>query len=171
MITDKSQTGHETKLVQKFYNDSVDMKTRNERGIEPIMPQVKEIQAISSIEELTKYYTTDEARKLLYFPIAIFTVPDSDDSQRYEVQVAVPSFSLEDPSEYEKLTEGGVRKKQAATLVFTAMLERVGYSKEDAVKMTEDELAKASPKFPFAGMLKLYTDAGVERVSLYDPDW
>ncbi|MEG0702834.1 MAG: M13 family metallopeptidase, partial [Christensenella sp.] len=197
LIADESQDSHEAKLVQKFYNDAIDMETRNKRGIEPIMPEVKEIQNISSMEELTEYYTTDGAKKLSYLPITIFTVPNSKDSQRYEVQIDTPSFSLEDPAEYEKLTEGGALKKQAATLVFTAMLERVGYSKEDAVKMTDqmfemekkilvtpesksdgsasdsqtipsDELEKASPKFPLAGMLKLYTDAGVKSVSLYD---
>ncbi len=205
VIEDESQTGHEANLVQKYYNDSIDMETRNKRGVEPIMPQIKKIQDISSIKELTEYYTTDVASKMSYFPMLILTPPDSSDSQRYDVQICMPAFLLGDPSEYKTLTEGGALQKQAATMVFTTMLEKVGYSKADAAKTAEQmfemeekiilalqsdadpsnsgdtasdvidvpagDLEKVSPEFPLAGMLKLYTDAGVERFSIFDPEW
>ncbi len=137
LIADESQTSHEAKLVQKFYNDFIDMETRNRRGVEPIMPQIKAIQKISSIDELTDYYVTDWEHKLSSYPMLLTVRPDMKDSTKYTVQIQSPDCSLGDSSEYKTLTARGKLQKQATTLVFSTMLERVGYSKEEAAKVTE----------------------------------
>ena len=38
LITDESQTSHEAELVREFYNDYIDMESRNTLGMEPVLP-------------------------------------------------------------------------------------------------------------------------------------
>ncbi|MEG2686881.1 MAG: M13 family metallopeptidase [Christensenellaceae bacterium] len=141
LIADTSQTSHEAKLVQKFYHDYMDMETRNKRGVEPIMSQIKGIREISSIEELTAYYTTDSKHKMSTPPVFFAVAPDMKDSEHYAIQIQAPDSSLGDAGEYRTLTQSGEANKKAITLVFTTMLERVGYSKEEAATIKDQLFA------------------------------
>ncbi len=137
LIADESQTSHEAKLVQKFYQDFMDMERRNRLGIEPIMPQISAIREISSIEELTDYYTTDWEYKISTPPVFFDVQADMKESDRYAVQIQAPDSSLGDAGEYRALTPGGEVNKKAITLVFTTMLERAGYTKEEAATIAD----------------------------------
>ncbi|WP_079546385.1 hypothetical protein [Christensenella massiliensis] len=55
LITDESQASHEAQLVREFYNDYVDMESRNALGMEPVLPLLGEIEAIETLDELTAY--------------------------------------------------------------------------------------------------------------------
>ena len=55
LITDESQTSHEAELVREFYNDYIDMESRNTLGMEPVLPLLEEIRAIEDMDGLTAY--------------------------------------------------------------------------------------------------------------------
>ncbi len=139
LIADKSQTSHEAKLTQKFYNDFVDIETRNKLGVQPIIPQINAIKEISSMEELTEYYKMDY--QLISPPVAIIANPDFNDSTKYTIIIQGPACSLDNADEYRELSDVGTRKKQAVTLVFGTMLERVGYSKAESENIIEQMFA------------------------------
>jgi len=204
LIGDETQTSHEAKLVQKFYNDYMDMDARNALGMEPVIPMIERIQEIETLDDLTAYLTADDG-KLAGPPLSIEVAPDWKDSTRNMVAIETPSFSLSDADEYESLTEVGKRKKAAMEVKLQKLLARVGYTDEEAAGiieaffgmegkiaavsmgeaeflddnwkesayniMTAEELAKLSPDFPITDFLKPYTDAGVDRFMLMEPEW
>jgi len=55
LIKDESQDSHEARLVQRLYNDYVDMDARNALGMEPVMPLVEDIRNIETLDGLTSY--------------------------------------------------------------------------------------------------------------------
>jgi len=204
LIGDETQTSHEAKLVQKFYNDFIDMDARNARGMEPVMPMIERIEAIETLDDLTAYMAEDEDR-LASPPLSVEVGADWKDSTQNTVFVSSPSFSLADAGEYESMTEVGKRTKAATEVLFKKLLARVGYTDEEAAAAVEDlfaieekiaavsmseaesqqegaresmynpvtseELAELSPNFPILAFLKNYTDAGVDRFILQEPEW
>lgn len=203
LITDESQTSHEAQLVREFYNDYVDMESRNALGMEPVLPLLGEIEAIETLDELTAYLA--DWGNLADAPAKADIAADWKDSTRNAVYIGPPSFSLSDADEYKSITDVGQRKKDAEEVMFKKLLARAGYSEEEAAGLWEAffaleteiaqasignaegasadirdkaynpksaaELAELSPDFPLMEILKPYTDGGVDRFILTEPEW
>lgn len=59
-LEDKSIDGHEAALSRGLYETWLNWDERNELGVEPMMAAVKEIQSISTMEELTDFICDTE---------------------------------------------------------------------------------------------------------------
>ena len=149
LFQDESQTSHEAKLVQQLYNDFLDMETRNALGMEPVMPMVEDIQDIHSLDDLTRYLSS-EKDKISSMPVDATIMADWKDSTKNAIFIGPADFSLGDADEYRSITATGERKKEAESTLFQKLLMRVGYSQEEASSIDEtffqleNEIAQAS---------------------------
>lgn len=203
LITDESQTSHEAQLMREFYNDYVDMESRNALGMEPVLPLLEEIEAIETLDDLTVYLA--DWGNLADAPVKADIAADWKDSTKNAVYIGPQDFSLSDADEYKSMTDVGRRKKDAEEVMFKKLLARAGYSEEEAAGLWEAffaleteiaqasigdaegrsadirdkaynpksaaELAELSPDFPLMEILKPYTDGGVDRFILTEPEW
>lgn len=204
LLRDSSQTSMEAKLTQQFYNTYLDMKTRNAQGMEPVKPLIEDIENIKTLEDLTDYLVNNKD-KMASAPMSTAVMADFKDSRHNAVYIDAPEFALGDADEYAQLTAVGERKKAAESTLFQKLLQRVGYTQEEAQKIDElafsletslasvcdgqteqnepgytekiyhpvtlKEMEDMSPAFPIAGLLKDFTEAGVDRFILCQPDW
>lgn len=151
LIQDESQESHEAKLLRKLYRALMDMDTRNSLGIEPILPLVKDIRNIKTMDDLT-VYLADQKNKIVISPMQVIVQADWKDSAHNAVYIGSADFSLDKVDEYSALTAVGQRKKEAATTFFQKMLIRVGYSEKEAAALNasfeawESEVASACTK-------------------------
>jgi len=148
LITDESQTSHEAELVREFYNDFIDMDSRNALGMEPVLPLLEEIRAIEDMEGLTAYIA--DWGNLAGAPMTVEIAPDWKDSTHNALFLSSPTFSLSDADEYKSMTDVGRRTKDATQTMFQKLLARAGYTEEDAAALwevffaLETEMASAS---------------------------
>ena len=203
LITDESQTSHEAELVREFYNDYIDMESRNTLGMEPVLPLLEEIRAIEDMDGLTAYIA--DWGNLAGAPVKADIAADWKDSTKNAIYIGPPSFSLSDADEYKSMTDVGQRTKDAEEVMLKKLLTRAGYSEEEASALweaffslesqigqasvgnaegsspeirekaynpkTAAELAELSPVFPVTEILKPYTDGGIDRFILTEPEW
>ena len=126
---------HDIRQSQIFYQQYLDMDTRNALGADPLLPYFEEIEAISSMEELDAYLPKEDAfGALLQWGIA----GDLVDSSRNVVWIEPVSLSLEDADEYQTLTDYGARKKEGITRLLQSELELCGYTEEEAAGHVEN---------------------------------
>lgn len=142
LLEDQSITGHDAELIQSLYQAYLDWDTRNQMGVEPIVPVIEDIKGIDSISEVSDFIC-DPMGRAMFVPTFIGAANDSNlnDSDSYIVWVYHDNFTLSDAAEYQNRTEYGERyysayKKQAVT-----MLERVGYTADAADSMFEKLIA------------------------------
>lgn len=138
LLEDESLEVHEANLVQAYYNAFLNWEERNEQGLDPIMPTVEAIQAINSIEELSDFICDKEKSFKVDPFIDCFTMIDLNDSSRYIPDVAGAGFILDDAAEYVQRTEYGERYYEANKLKLTYILQRLGFSEEEAVNKLDD---------------------------------
>ncbi len=201
ILNDDTLDSHEAKLVQRLYQDVMDMDTRNRLGVEPLMPYIDEIRNIRSIEELSEYLEREDNNTLSF----VFVQQDMMDSNRYAVNILPTMLSLGDADEYRQMTEQGERKKAALDTLYVKSLMRLGFTEAEAKAaweacfdfetelaqqtrgasavyqpdymqqiynpVTIAELREMSPNFPVADILEATGYAKSELISLIDPDW
>ncbi len=130
-------SGHEERLVHRLYRDFLDMGTRDERGVAPILPLVRRISALSSLDELTAFLSSDASVVATSF-VTTESFADKKDSANYVVYLDHDVLSLTDANEYRTRTAQGERIKQADDTYFRALLERVGFLPEEACRIAEE---------------------------------
>ena len=146
-IQDETLTGHDAELVRKYYDLLMDWDTRDAQGVGPAMPYINEIRAIDSLEAMTAWFA-DETRGGLYAfgdgyghgsdtggLFAYGLCISSDDSSARALAIIPVELSLGDPAEYRELTENGKQQKESVTAVWTALLDHLGFSGDEAARM------------------------------------
>jgi putative endopeptidase len=131
ILADTSLDSHEAKLAQTLYNAYLDMDRRNALGVEPLMPLVEEVQAISNLNEMTEYLKKNGN----FYTESVD--PDYMDSNRYGLSISQPVFSLRDADEYRSITEQGQKIKDANDVYSLAALQKIGYTAFDAQKIID----------------------------------
>ena len=144
LMTDETLEGEDAEKVRNLYALWMDWDARNAAdNIGEIQKHITPIQEISSLEELTEYLTSEEClvygagRYLAGFQIGM----DNLESQKYNVELCATSLTLEDAAEYAELTDDGARQKEYADAVSSYMLQRIGYSEEEAAELIQQKYA------------------------------
>lgn len=60
VIEQKNHSSYEEQLVSRLYEAALDMDTRNEAGLKPILPYIEKIRNISTLDEMTEYLCSSE---------------------------------------------------------------------------------------------------------------
>ena len=134
IMTDPSLTGHDADLVKTLYALWLDWPSRNEAGLSELKGLVQNLMKIDSIDELSRYFMTEES---FYHDVAVSDFGlgrDNKDSESYNLELGTGSLSLGDSAEYRNMTPNGERTKKMHDAIVTYMLRRLGYTEEEAVK-------------------------------------
>ena len=140
LMKDGSLTGHDAELVHKLYALIVDWDYRNAQGVEPAMPVVEALRAIDSLEALEGYlYDANNIERV--FPLTIDVEPDYTDSNTYITYVRTPSLMMNDSAEYAEPSQTGEVYGAMYRLGGGHMLQRLGYSEDEAAGVVENAFA------------------------------
>lgn len=123
---------HIQSLVHFFFAQGADTEGRAKAGVQPLMPFLEQIEAISSLEELTAYFRNDGGQNLFYLQLAPFAVqaPFTEQGGNTYTVMILPaaSLSLPEPSDYRDASPIGFRYDAYNQTVVGNVLGRLGYS-------------------------------------------
>lgn len=150
LFTENSEAdSHDAQLALNLYSLFMDWDTRNELGVTPLKEDVDAVEAIDSIEALTEYLGTTPYEDQVGSLYEIAMMDDLDDSSVHVLYIAQGPLFLDDPAEYRELTAYGASIKEARTKLAGRILQKLGYSEEEAAGKIvnclafETELAQA----------------------------
>lgn len=83
ILGDDTLTSRDAQLTQDFYALFLDWESRNETGIEPLMPLINELMQIDSMEAMTQFLLSEETEPYGLFPAGISIGISPEDSSRY----------------------------------------------------------------------------------------
>ncbi|MCR4589866.1 MAG: hypothetical protein K5668_03520 [Lachnospiraceae bacterium] len=117
--------------LQNYYALLTDWDTRNKEGLDPLKPYVDDLMSISSVEEMTKYYS-DPERNLYGTPVLTVTFATEPQEPFYNMLNILSQTMLGD--ETEDFQPDGNESPALSIKRQTAeyMLKRLGYSENDA---------------------------------------
>ncbi len=131
-------TSKDEQLLHTYYGLLSDWDARNAQGVNPVVPYMNEIKNISSLTEMTAYLTSPgknpDAIGLIGFgPSLPMSNPDT-----YELTFTEGNLFLPDAADYKEMSEMGKIYKQSSTDVSLYMLQRFGFTKEQAQAMVDN---------------------------------
>ena len=129
---------HDARLVYDLYHMALDWETRDALGVEPLKKITDEIEAISSIDELTAYFTKPvdgEPRTKLW---RSFSTIDPVHSDTNILMVNYCPLLRRDSAEYSAPTPRGEEMTACSTDLTEYLLVRLGYSEEEARQKIEN---------------------------------
>ncbi len=137
LLSDDSLTGHDAELIQSYYNAILDWDARNEAGLDPIMDTVRDIQGISSLDELSAFICDPDRSRFVPVFVGMGNMASFDDAESYIAAIQNTGYTLSDAAEYRERTEMGERYYEAYLGLTKEMLTRLGYSETEAEEMFE----------------------------------
>ncbi len=146
LINNNEINSHEEEVVSDLYNMSIDWDSRNAYGIEPIKPYIDAITNIDSVETLTQYLESNSSLGAnLVSIMSDYSVKDSNTRALYIYEL---DTIYSDPDDYKELSSYGKTEEKYSRSVSAYLLQRLGYTKNEAKKMYQsciDFEAKLAP--------------------------
>ena len=158
LLENKSLTGHDAELVRRLYSLTLDWKTRNALGFEPLRPYVEEIEAIGSLAEMTQYLTS-EANAFFIDPSLYSVTVDPSHPSRYIACIAPLPLILGDSAEYEQRTDYGELVENLSRQATLYLLGRLGYSQQEAQAVFDGALAYDALFVPYIAPVEAQYEA------------
>lgn len=131
VLTGEKKDDQDLTSLQNYYALLTDWDTRNKEGLDPLKPYVEDLMSISSVEEMTKYYS-DPGRNLYGTPmVSVSIIPEPLDPFVNMLCIQNVSLLSDEPDDYQ---EGAQETAGLAIKHKTAeyMLKRLGYSESEA---------------------------------------
>ena len=141
LFEDEELEGHNADLIRDFYAAYLDWDARNAAGVEPIRPTVEAIEALTSIEELSDFLCDRERSYQVPRFVSMENTASLNDATRYILDLSDSGFLLQDPGEYVNKSVVGRLLSDVYKKGSTAMLEKLGYSKQEAEKRFDEAIA------------------------------
>ena len=129
--------GHDAALVQDMYDLLLDWDARDKTGFNEIKKLTDPVLEADSLEELTEYLLTTDGLIFLVNFVSIGIHPSYNDSGHNAVFISPESLLLDDPAEYETLTEYGEMTDSYNKKMFLYYSGRAGMDEGTAKKMFE----------------------------------
>ena len=140
MFLGDAPEGHDELLAYNYFQLLMDWDGRNAQGIAPLKAEVDQVEAIDSVDALTAYFELPSEDRLADIWRA-GAMGDLTDSSRYVIAVINVDLLLGDSAEYAQLTPYGEMTKQAYTELARKLLNKLGYSEDEAEQKIENSLA------------------------------
>ena len=138
MFTGEPPQSHDARLVYDLYQLASDWETRDALGTAPLKKLTDEIEAISSIDELSDYFTepvNSEPRIKLWRSSSTI---DPTHSDRYILTVNYCLLLRNNSDEYSDPTPSGEAAADSVGELVKYLLVRTGYSEEEALQKIEN---------------------------------
>ncbi len=128
-----------------FYHQASDYAARDKAGFEPLKPLVKQVQDLTSFEDLQKQLVTfiKQGSGAL---VPIDVEPDMKDTKHRVVNVDAPSLILPDTTYYAEDNEAAPKLMAAFRGMMTKLFRATGFS-DDEIKTTLDQAVALDAKF------------------------
>ena len=140
LLKDDSLTGHDADLVHKLYALASDWDYRNAQGVEPVMPVIKAIRGIDSLEAYTGYLL-DRSNLKRFYPLGMAVGADLTNPDTNITIIGAPTLLLQDAAEYAGRTQAGELYHTLYEQLGTYMLTRLGYSGDEAASAVANAFA------------------------------
>ncbi len=145
LMEDENLQSHDAALVKDLYHSILDWDSRNETGMKDAEQVVNRIRAIKTIDEMSDFLMDPDASYGTWDLMQPVVGPDTKNA---EVNIAgiesnasaEGAFILKDAAEYKERTDLGERYYKARKTELESLMTRVGYSKEEADRIFEDNL-------------------------------
>ncbi len=133
VLTDPTLQSRDAAMAQHLYSAYLDWDARNALGVAPLQEIISGIAAVSTLDELTQLMADPDyaGRDLFTFDI----IPGLNDPDTWITSIRPMSLLLVDSAEYRERTEQGNRYEAAFRESIGKMLEKLGYSREEASEM------------------------------------
>ena len=123
---------HDARLAYDYYHLVGDWDARDACGVAPLKELVDQVEGITSLEALTEYFVSTPYKDRLFCLWRGRNVQDTENAG-YNVLSIRNGYSLiKDPAEYVEPTADGEAQKEIYEDYFRRMLEKLGYSEEEA---------------------------------------
>ncbi len=109
----------------------MDWDSRNAVGVAPFKEMTDAMEAVDSLDDLTKYITETPAEKQLAVLFQTSSDVDITDSSRYIIYIEDPGLLMNDSAQYSELTEYGQIRKDAKSELAKKMLVKMGYAEDE----------------------------------------
>lgn len=146
MYMQEAPEGHDAQLAYNLYWMLMDWESRNAVGVEPLKQLADQVEAISSIEEMSKYLVETPFEQQLHNVWKYGGTINPNDSSSVVLAVLPKNLMLEDAAEYAQETQLGALTREAEGMLAQKLLVRLGYTEEEATAKSQNCLA-------FEGML------------------
>ena len=139
LVEDTSVTGKNMEEVRKYIGLAEDWDTRNELGIAPIEPYIREIEEISSVDELYNWLPDTKRNPLGAAPVDISGAGRSVvDPSSYYVALGKESLLLGNPDNYFNLNADTLEMMVAIEEKATYILSKMNYDEAQIKGMLDD---------------------------------
>ena len=130
LLTDTTLKSEDAALVQYLYNAYLDWDARNAVGIKPLREIIDRINAVSTLDELTRLLSSEDYSGARLFQSDVML--NLNNPGFWITDVRPMALLLEDSAEYRERSETGKLLEAAYTKIISKMLERLGYTSEEA---------------------------------------
>lgn len=127
--------GTDEQKVGDLYRSYMDLETRDSQGMEPLLPELKRIDAISSRDELTAYFA-DAMKRNFDAPMAFGQVEDFKDPTRYIIYVTQSGLGLPDREYYLKEDPSSAEIRTKYVEHIAKMFELAGFPDGESAATT-----------------------------------
>ena len=154
MYKQDAPEGHDAQLAYNLYWLLMDWDSRNAVGVEPLKQLTDKVEAISSIEEMSRYLVETPAEEQIHSVWQAGGTVNFNDSSSMIFVVMPKELILGDAGEYTQETQLGTLTREATGVFVQKMLVKLGYTEEEAA-------AKYQNCLDFEGMLApaMYPDS------------
>ncbi len=123
---------HDAKLAYDYFYLLCDWDARDARGVAPLKEMVDAVEGITSLEALTEYFVKTPWENRLYCLWKESNTQDTENPGTNVLSIKDGYRLILDPAEYIQLTDEGANQKETYEAFFRKMLEKLGYSEEEA---------------------------------------
>ena len=158
MYKQDAPEGHDAQLAYNLYWLLMDWDSRNAVGVEPLKQLTDKVEAISSIEEMSRYLVETPAEEQIHGVWQAGGTVNFNDSSSMIFVVMPKELILGDAGEYTQETQLGTLTREATGVFVQKMLVKLGYTEEEAA-------AKYQNCLDFEGMLApaMYASRNISR--------
>ena len=136
----KYQSNTDQGKAVNLFSTVLDTVGRNKRGIEPLKPYLKKIDAIKNVSDLQKYLVEMEVQGGSGF-FGIYIGADEKNSSKNSVSIAVSALGLSDKDYYTSEDKDSKEKRAKYELHLAKMMQFIGESPEKAKQSAAEILA------------------------------
>ena len=130
VLTDTMLKSEDTALAQYLYNAYLDWDARDALGLAPLQKVIDRISAVSTLDKLTQMLSDREYDGGTLFEADVMDNLSAPDT--WITDIKPMGLLLQDSAEYRERTEVGDLFEAGIRAFFPRMLERLGYSPEEA---------------------------------------